>query len=95
MRVLFALKRWSSPQLDTPTGWESRWSAAGGRLRSSSSTAPWLVPTIRQGPGPPSVTLRGNVSQKWKEEMTSRDSRSMLVTLELRERLKELSLASG
>lgn len=53
-----------------------------------------MVPTSRHGLTALSVFL-GKLSQKWKEEMASRDSLSMLVTLELRERLNELSLASA
>jgi hypothetical protein len=55
---------------------------------------PWVVPNHRLGLGLLSVFL-GKLSLKWKEEMASRDSRSILVTLELLERLNELSLASG
>lgn len=82
------------PQEEMPTGCCSLWSPAGGRLRATIITKPWVVPTSRQGEGRLSV-LRGKLSQKWKDEMASRDSRSMLVTLELRERVNELSLPSG
>lgn len=54
---------------------------------------PTEVPTQRLGDAATSLFL-DRESQKCKEEMTSRDSLSILVTLELRERLKELSLAS-
>lgn len=65
-----------------------------GRLSATIRTEPCVVPTSRQGLSAPSAFL-GKLSQKWKEEMASRDSLSMLVTLELRERVNELSLASG
>lgn len=78
-----------------PTICCSLWSPPpGGRLRATIITEPCVVPTSRQGLTRLSVFL-GKLSQKWKEEMASRDSRSMLVTLELRERVNELSLASG
>lgn len=54
---------------------------------------PTEVPTQRLGDAAMSLFL-DRESQKCKEEMTSRDSLSILVTLELRERLKEISLAS-
>ena len=59
-------------------------------MSATASTVPREVPTYRQGVRAQSP-LRTKVSQKWKEEMDSRDSLSMLVTLEERERLKELS----
>lgn len=82
------------PQDAMPTGCCNLWSPLGGRLRATIITEPWVVPTSRQGLTRLSVFL-GKLSQKWKEEMASRDSRSMLATLELRERVNELSLASG
>lgn len=51
---------------------------------------PTEVPTYRQGVKTPSP-FRAKVSVKWKEVTASRTSLSMLVTLEERERLKELS----
>lgn len=51
---------------------------------------PTEVPTYRQGVKAPSPFL-AKVSVKWNEVMASRTSLSMLVTLEERERLKELS----
>ncbi len=54
------------------------------------STVPRVVPTYRQGDKVLSP-LRAKVSPKWKLLMASRASLSMLVTLEERERLKELS----
>lgn len=57
------------------------------------STVPKVVPTHKQGEGDESA-FRVKVSQKWRAEMASRDSLSMLVTLELRDRLKELSFTS-
>ena len=55
------------------------------------STAPSEVPTHRAGCTPPPSDRRAIVSQKQSAVMPSRVSLSMLVTLELRERLKELS----
>lgn len=54
---------------------------------------PKEVPSQRWGDATTSFFLDRD-SQKCKEEIISRDSLSMLVTLELRERLNELSLAS-
>lgn len=51
---------------------------------------PTEVPTYRQGVKTPSPFL-AKVSVKWNEVMASRASLSMLLTLEERERLKELS----
>lgn len=82
------------PQEEMPTGCWSLWSPLGGRVRATIITEPWVVPTSRQGLTWWSVFL-GKLSQKRNAEMASRDSLSMLVTLELRERVKELSLASG
>lgn len=59
-------------------------------MRASVSTVPREVPTYRQGVKVLSP-FRAKVSQKWKELMASLASLSMLVTLEERERLKELS----
>lgn len=59
-------------------------------MRARASTVPREVPTYRQGVRVLSP-FRANVSVKWKELMASRASLSMLVTLEERERLKELS----
>lgn len=84
---------WVLPQEVIPTGCWSLGSPLGGRLRATIITEPWVVPTSRHGLTCGSVFL-GKLSQKWKEEMASRDSLSMLVTLELRERVNELSLAS-
>lgn len=83
-----------SPQQVRLTGCSSLCSPAGGSVRDSITTEPWEAPTIRQGLSPPSDLL-GRVSAKRRAERTSADSRSMLVTLELRERLDEPSLASG
>lgn len=57
---------------------------------ASASTVPREVPTYRQGVKVLSPFL-AKASLKWKELMVSRASLSMLVTLEERERLKELS----
>lgn len=57
---------------------------------ATASTVPREVPTYKQGNIVLSP-LRAKLSQKWKEVMASRDSLSMLVTLDERERLKELS----
>lgn len=54
------------------------------------STVPSEVPTYRQGVKVLSP-FRAKVSLKWKELTASLASLSMLVTLEERERLKELS----
>lgn len=54
------------------------------------SMVPSEVPTYRQGVKTLSPFL-AKVSAKWNEVMASRASLSMLVTLEERERLKELS----
>lgn len=81
------------PQEEMPTDCCSLWSPPGGTLRATVITEPWVVPTSRHGLTRVSVFL-GKLSQKWKEEMASRVSLSMLVTLELRERVNELSLAS-
>lgn len=62
-------------------------------MRAMVSMLPNEVPTHRLGTATVSLFL-DRESQKYKEEMTSRDSLSRLVTLELRERLNELSLAS-
>jgi len=59
-------------------------------VSARTSTVPREVPTYRQGVKVLSP-FRAKVSQKWKELMDSRASLSMLVTLEERERLKELS----
>lgn len=59
-------------------------------MRARASTVPRVVPTYRQGVKALSP-FRAKVSLKWKELMASRASLSMLVTLEERERLKELS----
>lgn len=72
------------------TGCNCRCSPAGGNVRARTSTVPREVPTYKQGVKVLSP-LRANVSQKKKELMASRASLSMLVTLEERERLKELS----
>ena len=71
-----------------------RSSLLAGTASGSTSMLPCEVPTQRLGPGPASPFLL-MVSQKWKAVMTSRASRSRLVTLELRERLNELSFASA
>lgn len=75
------------------TGWRSLCSPPGGKFSTMTSTVPSVVPTHRHGEGDVSVFLV-KVSQKWRAEIASRDSLSMLVTLELRDRLKELSLTS-
>lgn len=62
-------------------------------MKEIPSIVPTEVPTQRLGDAATSLFL-DRESQKCKEEMTSRDSLSILVMLELRERLKELSLAS-
>lgn len=72
------------------TGCSCLCSPAGGNVRARASTVPRVVPTYRQGVKVLSP-FRAKVSQKWKEPMDSRASLSMLVTLEERERLKELS----
>lgn len=72
------------------TGCNCRCSPAGGIVRARASTVPREVPTYRQGVKVLSP-FRAKVSLKWKELMASRASLSMLVTLEERERLKELS----
>lgn len=72
------------------TGCSCLCSPAGGTVSVTASTVPREVPTYRVGVRAQSP-LRTKVSQKWKEAMDSRDSLSMLVTLEERERLKELS----
>lgn len=89
----FSLKCVDLPQGETITGCRSLCSPAGGMLREIASTVPKDVPTHRLGVMPPSA-LRVYVSQKQKDVMASRVSLSILVTLELRERLKELSLLS-
>lgn len=76
------------------TGCSSLCSPGGGRLSATASTVPREVPTHRLGVATASP-LRANVSAKCSEVMASRASLSMLVTLELRERLKELSRPSG
>lgn len=63
-------------------------------MRARVSTVPSEVPTYRQGVKVLSP-FRAKVSLKWKELTASRASLSMLVTLEERERLKELSLWSN
>lgn len=62
-------------------------------FREMVRTVPREVPTHRDGVKVLSV-LRVYVSQKKNDVMASRASLSMLVTLELRERLNELSLLS-
>lgn len=57
---------------------------------AKASTVPSVVPTYRQGVKVLSP-FRAKASLKWKELMASRASLSILVTLEERERLKELS----
>lgn len=59
-------------------------------MRARTRTVPREVPTYRQGVKMLSP-FRAKVSQKWNELMASRASLSMLVTLDERERLKELS----
>lgn len=59
-------------------------------MRDRASTVPRVVPTYRQGVNVLSP-FRAKVSLKWKELMASLASLSILVTLEERERLKELS----
>lgn len=76
------------------TGCSCRCSPAGGNVSARDSTVPRVVPTYRQGVKALSP-FRAKVSLKWKELMDSRASLSMLVTLEERERLKELSLWSN
>lgn len=71
-------------------GCSCRCSPAGGKVSARTSTVPSEVPTYRQGVKVQSP-FRAKVSQKWNELMASRASLSMLVTLEERERLKELS----
>lgn len=78
------------PVGETITGCSCRCSPAGGNVRARASTVPREVPTYRQGVKTLSP-FRAKVSEKWKELMASRASLSMLVTLEERERLKELS----
>lgn len=90
---MLTLKCADLPQGETMTGCRSLCSPAGGMLREMARTVPKDVPTHRLGVSPPSA-LRVYVSQKKKDVMASRDSLSILVTLELRERLKELSLLS-
>ena len=64
--------------------------------RDTASTAPWEVPTHRLGPGAEAGSVfLGKLSHSWKEEMASRDSLSILVTLELRERAKTLLVSGG
>lgn len=72
------------------TGCSCRCSPAGGSVIARASTVPRDVPTCRQCVKAQSP-FRAKVSQKWKELTASRASLSMLVTLEERERLKELS----
>lgn len=81
------------PLGDTITGWRSLCSPPGGRFSAMTSTVPRVVPTHKHGEGDESA-FRVKVSQKCRAEMASRDSLSMLVTLELRDRLKELSFIS-
>lgn len=81
------------PQKETPTVCCSLCSGVEGTLKEIPSIVPTEVPTQRLGDAATSLFL-DRESQKCKEEMTSRDSLSILVMLELRERLKELSLAS-
>lgn len=59
-------------------------------MSARASTVPSEVPTYRQGDNTLSP-FRTKASQKWKEVMASFASLSMLVTLEERERLNELS----
>lgn len=84
------LKFRSSPTGEMITGCSCRCSPAGGNVSTRTRTVPREVPTNRQGVKVESP-FRANVSQKWKKLMASRASLSMLVTLEERERLKELS----
>lgn len=81
------------PQKETPTVCCSLCSGVEGTLKVIASIVPTEVPTQRLGDAATSLFL-DRESQKCNEEMTSRDSFSILATLELRERLKELSLAS-
>ena len=81
------------PLGETITGWRSLCSPPGGRFSAMTSTVPNVVPTHKHGEGEESA-FRVKVSQKWRAEIASRDSLSMLVTLELRDRLKELSFIS-
>lgn len=79
-----------SPAGERITGCSCRCSPAGGNVRARTRTVPREVPTYRQGVKMLSP-FRAKVSQKWNELMASRASLSMLVTLDERERLKELS----
>lgn len=79
-----------SPIGETLTACSCRCSPAGGTVSARPSMVPSEVPTYRQGVKTPSPFL-AKVSAKWNEVMASRTSLSMLVTLEERERLKELS----
>lgn len=75
---------------ETMTDCSCRCSPAGGTVSARPSMVPSEVPTYRQGVKTLSPFL-AKVSAKWNEVMASRASLSMLVTLEERERLKELS----
>lgn len=79
-----------SPIGKITTDCSCRCSPAGGTVSARPRMVPTEVPTYRQGVRTPSPFL-AKVSVKWNAVTASRASLSMLVTLEERERLKELS----